>query len=619
MPGITLAARKSICSLSRDQMCRRGHLVQLSAEEEIAAEESLAVYCKPVELYNIIQRRTIRNPLFLQRCLHYKLQAKNKRRQECYNRKIQISVSVSGAIDDGMDTQSLFPFYVLLARQLSTANVERSAVYRFSHACKLTTFGGAETSSSARAKYILPEISKLSAEVKSGSLAMLLVSCVDITNPQGIDLTEDRIFSASSNFGGYCLLGKIPLDLLHLERSPNLSLGGRAETRSTVSMRSCYMKLSGLDEEKCVSFQFPHNSEAVSILQQVPLFISAEELGAKDISAYDLYSYSDIPDDALPHIMRLRTGNVIFNYKYYNDTMQRTEVTEDYTCPFCLVRCASYKGLRFHLTSSHDLFNFEFWVNEDYQVVNVSVKVDINKFEFGVVGVADPRKEAFSFCHRPLRRRKLKCRSKNENRVQSLPMDSDVPEVANCISNANSVSVTEPDSVHSVSGSNLTPPTMLQFAKTRKLSIERSDPRSRALLQKRQFFHSHRAQPMAMEQILADEDSEDEVDDDVADLEDRRMLDDFVDVTEDEKHMMHLWNSFIRKQRVLADSHTPWACEAFSKLHGQEFAQNPPLLWCWKVFMIKLWNHGLLDQRAMNNCNLILEQYQDIDTASVIS
>jgi hypothetical protein len=27
------------------------------------------------------------------------------------------------------------------------------------------------------------------------------------------------------------------------------------------------------------------------------------------------------------------------------------------------------------------------------------------------------------------------------------------------------------------------------------------------------------------------------------------MLDDFVDVTEDEKFLMHMWNSFVRKQR----------------------------------------------------------------------
>uniref|UniRef100_A0A2K2B7F1 Polycomb protein VEFS-Box domain-containing protein n=1 Tax=Populus trichocarpa TaxID=3694 RepID=A0A2K2B7F1_POPTR len=164
-----------------------------------------------------------------------------------------------------------------------------------------------------------------------------------------------------------------------------------------------------------------------------------------------------------------------------------------------------------------------------------------------------------------------------------------------------------------VPGNNLAPPAMLQFAKTRKLSIERSDMRNRTLLHKRQFFHSHRAQPMAVEQVMSDRDSEDEVDDDVADFEDRRMLDDFVDVTKDEKQMMHLWNSFVRKQRVLADGHIPWACEAFTRLHGHNLVLAPALIWCWRLFMIKLWNHGLLDARTMNMCNMILEKFQKQD------
>lgn len=42
-------------------MCRREPHIQLSQEEQNAAEESLSVYCKPVELYNILQRRAIKN------------------------------------------------------------------------------------------------------------------------------------------------------------------------------------------------------------------------------------------------------------------------------------------------------------------------------------------------------------------------------------------------------------------------------------------------------------------------------------------------------------------------------------------------------------------------------
>lgn len=32
---------------------------------------------------------------------------------------------------------------------------------------------------------------------------------------------------------------------------------------------------------------------------------------------------------------------------------------------------------------------------------------------------------------------------------------------------------------------------------------------------------------------------------------------------------------------------------------------------CWRLFMIKLWNHNLLDASTMNNCNIILQSYQE--------
>ncbi|KAF7825085.1 polycomb group protein EMBRYONIC FLOWER 2 [Senna tora] len=108
---------------------------------------------------------------------------------------------------------------------------------------------------------------------------------------------------------------------------------------------------------------------------------------------------------------------------------------------------------------------------------------------------------------------------------------------------------------------------------------------------------------MAHDQVLSDQDSEDEVDDDVADFEDRRMLDNFVDVNKDEKQIMHMWNSFVRKQRVLADSHIPWACEAFSKLHAPDLVRSPALAWFrhsfpdllrWKQFTVNLLLHEYL-------------------------
>ncbi|XP_021905596.1 polycomb group protein EMBRYONIC FLOWER 2 isoform X2 [Carica papaya] len=620
MPGIPLVAREtSSYSRSTDQMCREDSRVHLSAEEKIAAEESLSIYCKPVELYNILQRRAIRNPIFLQRCLHYKIQGKHKRR-------IQMTISLSGTLNEGAHTQGLFPLYILLARLISDkATVEHSAVYKFSRACVLTSFLGIDGSNQAQASFVLPEINKLALEAKSNTLAVLFISFAGTQNPQ---CGNDSMKVHSGNGGGYCLWGKIQLESLYMswEKSPNMSLGQRAEVMSFVDIHPCFVKMSCLNEDKCISIQVPNNCGSVNTAQQVQVTISAEEIGAKEKSPYNSYTCSDISSSStLSHIIRLRTGNVIFNYRYYNNKLQRTEVTEDFSCPFCLVKCASFKGLRLHLPSSHDLFHFEFWVTEEYQAVNISVKTDIWRSEIVADGI-DPKQQTFFFCSRKLKRRRQKNIVQNAENGCPLALESNLPGLGQALDKVDdahsskgekariSGAFGEADCVQSVSGNNLEPSSVLQFAKTRKLSAERPDQRNRTLLQKRQFFHSHRAQPMALEQVMSDRDSEDEVDDDVADFEDRRILDDFVDVTRDEKQMMHLWNSFVRKQRVLADGHIPWACEAFSRLHGSDLVRSPALLWCWKLFMIKLWNHGLLDARTMNNCSIILQQFQKQDS-----
>ncbi|ESQ55751.1 hypothetical protein EUTSA_v10025216mg [Eutrema salsugineum] len=323
-------------------------------------------------------------------------------------------------------------------------------------------------------------------------------------------------------------------------------------------------------------------------------------------------------------------GMVVFNYRDCDNTSQKTEVMENCSCPFCDMLCGSFKGLQLHLNSFHDLFEFEFVVSEEYQTVNVSVKLDA--FGFEVEGSQEDKFEPFSFCSKPRQRTQRGGRKRRLN-VRFLPMDS--PSLANETENGNALlndgnrGLGNPESTNLAGQFGMTsntPPAIAQSsldsdgkamltseavvappAKTRKLSAERSEARSNLLLQKRQFYHSHGGQPMSLEQVMSGGDSEDEVDDDVADLEDRQMLDDFVDVNKVEKRLMHLWNTFVRKQRILADGHVPWACEAFSKFHKSELLQCLSLCWCWRTFLVKLWNHGLVDANTINNCNLILE------------
>lgn len=696
MPGWPLVDRENAtlgcsCNHSRTttQMCRQQSRLCLTAEEELAAEESLSVYCKPVEFYNILQRRSIRKPSFLQRCLQYKIQAKHKRR-------IQVTISLPGNNKSELQQWDHFPLYVILARPIANITLgEHAAVYGVCRSHMLSSFyeyGDKKT----EATFVIPEIRKLST-TRGANLNMILLTMGEaFCTSDGNHLAEggDCVTTFPAKLEGNCFWGNIPVESLYssLEKCVTLSLGHRSEMISTIEMCPSSLKSSFSVHQNCLNFR-NHIIDSLSSYK-VQVSICAQEVGAGERSPYDSYTYNDVPASTLPHIIRLRSGNVLFNYRYYNNKLQKTEVTEDFSCPFCLVQCASFKGLRYHLCTCHDLFNFEFWVTEEYQAVNVSVRTDISRYEALLDGV-DPRLQTFFFCSKWRRRRRLKTLSQNVNHFHPhvLELDSpeeamegsedglqkgldvssscmplslpDVAEIPNGFSDGSSYKIdenlqktlygeaqllcsrhksesygsenhhavectelrtfspetatfcvataqasTSNDCTHLLPGSNLLPSTMLQFAKTRRLSVERGDPRSRALLTKRQFFHSHRAQPMALEQVFSDPDSEDEVDDDIADFEDRRMLDDFVDVTKDEKHIMHLWNSFVRKQRVLADGHIPWACEAFTQLHGQNFVQAPALLWCWRLFMIKLWNHSLLDSRSMNNCNIILEKYQ---------
>jgi len=50
---------------------------------------------------------------------------------------------------------------------------------------------------------------------------------------------------------------------------------------------------------------------------------------------------------------------------------------------------------------------------------------------------------------------------------------------------------------------------------------------------------------------------------------------------------------------VLADGHIPWACEAFSRLHGQDLVQAPALVW----YALPLWplnSEGGIEENVFN-------------------
>nr|VDD50129.1 unnamed protein product [Brassica oleracea] len=295
-------------------------------------------------------------------------------------------------------------------------------------------------------------------------------------------------------------------------------------------------------------------------------------------------------------------GMVVFNFKDFDNTVQKTQGQLVSVLP----------GLQLHLNSFHELLEFEFMTSEENQTVNVSVRLDAFKTKVIFYKLGNLRKpyNCLKYYSKPFKRTQVGGRNipKRLN-VTILPMDppflaDDTETGTSLLNNGNPVAMMNVPDIGQSSGSGARE-SEGPAAKTENFSS------SISLLQTRQFYHSRTLQPMTLEEVMSDQDSDDEVDDEVADFEYHHMIDDLEDVSPTEKDFMHLWNSFVRYQRVITDGQVPWACEAFSKFHKKEFIESKPLHSCWRMFMIKLWDYGLVDAVTINKCNLIIEDSED--------
>ncbi|XP_019170303.1 PREDICTED: polycomb group protein EMBRYONIC FLOWER 2-like [Ipomoea nil] len=621
-----------------------------SCEEEIATIEGLDdAFCEPVEIYNLIDYRASKGqPLFLQRCLSYKQRDKFKGR-------VQMEVVLPVSLNTKVMNEGVFPVCVLLAKEVTDKAVTES-VYRFGRARILYT--DTTRGNHVQASFMLPKMEKLS-ELDTASLSVMFISSAKLT-PDCMDLS-----AFPSNVEGDCLVGKVPIDFLSWQwtDSASWSLGETADTFLSVDLDPYYLKSSHL-EAGIPSFGLtPSPGASDTLIKQLQVEVSAWEIGVTERNVYDSYAEHAIPSGC-PNLVRLRSGNVVFNYTQRDKKLLTTEVTEDFACPFCLMKCVNFKGLECHLTASHDMFNFEFSVTKECQSVNVSPKSDTWSPKIIGHGV-DPQNRAFLFCAKSLRRRKSQTVVRNATNVldlkvserqcktdghshthadpdclQSLPGSTEAPPTtpqddrtdkpvdSDCVQSVPRSCLPPPerlrhdnafcgqdlndypDSVQSAPELQSPPPAKIQHSETRNVESVADDSMNPNLMQEGRFFHSKSGQPMTLEGVLSDHNSEDEVDYDLEDIEDRRMLADFSDVSKDEKHVMHLWNSFIRRNRIRFMCHINWASKAFTKLHGRDFVQEPTRLWCWRLFMIKLWNQGLLDGKTMSTCNIILDEFR---------
>jgi len=225
--------------------------------------------------------------------------------------RIEITISLSGSSNPEVQAQNIFPLYALFAKPISAVSHEgHSPVYQFSRACLLTCFDEPGCNNHAEATFIFRDLKTLA--------NIILVSCGQVgQTPDENNFSESHMENPSlEKLGGQCFWGKIPNGLLSssLECSVDLSLGRTKQFALPITMNPGFIEQKFLKQSSFLTF-CSRKLNAVCPYQ-LQVSICAQEVGARDMfkSPYNYYSYNDVPPSSLPHIIRLRVGNVLFKY-----------------------------------------------------------------------------------------------------------------------------------------------------------------------------------------------------------------------------------------------------------------------------------------------------------------
>ncbi|KAK7356511.1 hypothetical protein VNO80_15784 [Phaseolus coccineus] len=319
----------------------------LSVEQKLAATKSLTVYCEPVELYNKIRS---------------------------HEEKYHVGRIFTFQGPSGIDWNG--NHYVLV-------------------------------------KFMLPQHEKLAVETTYDKYFLCILASAE--NPISLSKLNEstlplEVASNESLGGERSLSGKVSLKFLYdlLKISSDSPLQDRTEIHFSTEFRSCNLKYClqqySRTKSRTISIRDSDNAEVEGVLKKVEISTSFEEFGAArepPPCRRRKRNEEASSSSSLPHINWL-PGNVLFQYRYYHDMLQKTEVTENFACAICLVKCVNYQGLKYHLIASHELFSFEFSESEEFPTVSLSVKNPNWRQQ-----LIDPKLDTFMHCAKKPKRRKL--------------------------------------------------------------------------------------------------------------------------------------------------------------------------------------------------------------------
>ncbi|KAL4160074.1 hypothetical protein PRNP1_000645 [Phytophthora ramorum] len=147
---------------------------------------------------------------------------------------------------------------------------------------------------------------------------------------------------------------------------------------------------------------------------------------------------------------------------------------------------------------------------------------------------------------------------------------------------------------------------MQEFDEMDELSQEQP-PEFYAPLLQRQYFHSRTGAVVLDHE--KDYDSDDDVDETWITKQSERLLDEFEDVSLEEKEFMKKWNRHVKEFRILADFMVASSCRMFAREQGKWLLDHG-LRHNFLLHLLNLWDNSLLNSRAIIDCMLIVDQNQ---------
>ena len=122
----------------------------------------------------------------------------------------------------------------------------------------------------------------------------------------------------------------------------------------------------------------------------------------------------------------------------------------------------------------------------------------------------------------------------------------------------------------------------------------------------RGFYHSRTGVPMHEDELGYD--SDDDVDESQDLHTNNAMLEEFDDVSYEEKTFMMMWHSHLISFPVYADLYIPMITERFARKHAPDLIQLG-LRHNFLLHLITLWDYGLISSEDMEKCILYVDKF----------